>query len=662
MTARPSRRPRPARRLVVAAVAAAYLLFGLVGLPRALADTGQGSLTDLAYDGTTLRGVLTLVGSGPDHRVDPTSLTATVGGKSIPVTVQSSSSIRRAVFLVVDTSGSMSRGNNGGIVAANRAVTGFLQRVPADVEVGLVTFSDAARVEVDPTTDRDAVARAAATMRAAGNTALYDAVTLAVSRLGAVGDRSIILLTDGVDDGSKATLAATTAAVSAAGVRLDVVGFKTGYADASGAKAQLAAAGHGTVGAAEDAAQVDAAFAAAARALDSQVTWTVQPGALPVGDQAVAVSGTAGGQPFSISGTVKVTTAPAPLPTATPTPTLVRPEQVSGMFGSGIARWWLFAGLGAVFLGLLTLVGGLALPALATGRRQRIETIEAYTSRLPRVSVNREEATSAITTGLVDLGDRLMAGRESTSRTMALLQRADLPWRAGEWAVLRVVSVVVGIAIGTLALRGDLVVLGMVVGLVVGLLAPSMALRFLANRRARAFELQMPDILMLVASSLATGFSLPQALDAVSKDVAQPAAKEFARVMAETRIGSDIEDAMERMAVRMDSDNMRWTAMAIRIQRQVGGNLAETLRTTAATLREREFLRRHVRALSAEGRLSAYILTALPILMFLYEVNVNNDYISLLWTTTLGWVMVISAVVSMAVGIFWMSRAIRVEV
>lgn len=102
--------------------------------------------------------------------------------------------------------------------------------------------------------------------------------------------------------------------------------------------------------------------------------------------------------------------------------------------------------------------------------------------------------------------------------------------------------------------------------------------------------------------------------------------------------------------------------MAIRIQRQVGGNLAETLRTTAATLREREFLRRHVRALSAEGRLSAYILTALPILMFLYEVNVNNDYISLLWTTTLGWVMVISAVVSMAVGIFWMSRAIRVEV
>ena len=175
-------------------------------------------------------------------------------------------------------------------------------------------------------------------------------------------------------------------------------------------------------------------------------------------------------------------------------------------------------------------------------------------------------------------------------------------------------------------------------------------------------ERQLPDILLLVASSLSTGFSLPQALDAVAKDVSEPAAKEFARVMAETRIGSDLETALERMAVRMDSDNMRWTSMAIGIQRQVGGNLAETLRTTAATLREREYLRRHVRALSAEGRLSAYILIALPIALFLYEVNVNRSYISLLWTTTLGWVMIVGALILMAIGVFWMSKAVKVEV
>ena len=184
----------------------------------------------------------------------------------------------------------------------------------------------------------------------------------------------------------------------------------------------------------------------------------------------------------------------------------------------------------------------------------------------------------------------------------------------------------------------------------------------LARRRAAKLERQLPDILLLLASSLSTGFSLPQAMDAVAKDVSEPAAKEFARVIAETRIGSDLESALERMAVRMDSDNMRWTSMAIGIQRQVGGNLAETLRTTAATLREREYLRRHVRALSAEGRLSAYILIALPIALFVYEVNVNRSYISLLWTTVLGWIMLVGAVILMAIGVFWMSKAVKVEV
>ena len=97
-------------------------------------------------------------------------------------------------------------------------------------------------------------------------------------------------------------------------------------------------------------------------------------------------------------------------------------------------------------------------------------------------------------------------------------------------------------------------------------------------------------MLTLVASSLSTGFSLLQALDAVSKDAAEPAAKEFSRALAETRIGADISESLERMAERMDSENMKWATMAIQIQRSVGGNLAETLRTTAKTLREREAL------------------------------------------------------------------------
>jgi len=156
--------------------------------------------------------------------------------------------------------------------------------------------------------------------------------------------------------------------------------------------------------------------------------------------------------------------------------------------------------------------------------------------------------------------------------------------------------------------------------------------------------------------------SLLQALDAVGRDSAEPAAKEFGRAMAESRIGSDVEDALERMALRMDSGSMKWTAMAIGIQRQVGGNLAETLRTTVSTLRDRQSIQRQVRALSAEGKLSAYILVALPIGIFMFTFMTNHAYIALLWSNLLGWGMIVSGLVSLVVGILWMRKVVEVKV
>jgi tight adherence protein B len=169
-------------------------------------------------------------------------------------------------------------------------------------------------------------------------------------------------------------------------------------------------------------------------------------------------------------------------------------------------------------------------------------------------------------------------------------------------------------------------------------------------------------VLTLLASSLATGFSLPQAIDAIVRDAAEPAAKEFSRALAETRIGADLEDSLDRLAFRMDSDNLRWTTMAIRIQRQVGGNLAETLRTTATTLRSRESLQREVSALSAEGRLSAYILIALPVGVFFFMLRANREYVSLLWTNPIGWLMSAGGLVALGVGVVWMKRVVKVEV
>ncbi len=236
--------------------------------------------------------------------------------------------------------------------------------------------------------------------------------------------------------------------------------------------------------------------------------------------------------------------------------------------------------------------------------------------------------------------------------------------RTNEWYVLRAFAVAAGVFGGVVLLHGALVlgVLGGLLGGAVGYVLPGVVLKVLASRRAKRFERQLPDVLTLLASSLATGFSLPQAIDAIVRDAAEPAAKEFSRALAETRIGADLEDSLDRLAQRMDSDNLRWTTMAIRIQRQVGGNLAETLRTTATTLRSRESLQREVSALSAEGRLSAYILIALPVGVFFFMLKANREYVSLLWTNPIGWLMSAGGLVALGVGVVWMKRVVKVEV
>lgn len=318
-----------------------------------------------------------------------------------------------------------------------------------------------------------------------------------------------------------------------------------------------------------------------------------------------------------------------------------------------------------VFLGIVILGLTLVRPSLKSDRRTRIEEIERYVApQAPGRSASKGSKTRAISENLVFLGDRMMQDRESTGKTMGLIEKADLPLRAGEWWVLRIVSLVAGPAVMLILLRGGLAmtIVAALLGLVLGYFMPALVLRFLARRRGKKFDSQLPDVLTLVASSLSTGFSLPQALDAVAKDSPEPSAKEFSRALAETRIGADVADALEHLSDRMDSDNMRWTSMAIRIQREVGGNLAETLRTTAKTLREREELQRHVKALSAEGRLSAYILISLPVGIFFYTMQTNRSYIELLWSSMLGWGMIVFGLISLGIGIFWMRKVVDVKV
>jgi Flp pilus assembly protein TadB len=206
------------------------------------------------------------------------------------------------------------------------------------------------------------------------------------------------------------------------------------------------------------------------------------------------------------------------------------------------------------------------------------------------------------------------------------------------------------------------VLVGVPAGALLAWLIMRMSLSFMIRRRRAAFSDQLPDLLQLMASALQTGFSLAQALDAVVRDNAQPAAGEFSRALTEAKLGADLDDCMDTIATRMDSADLRWTVMAIRIQRGIGGNLAEILTTIVGTMRERGFLRRQVRALSAEGRLSAYILVALPVLVGAWLFTTDRPYMRVLYTTPIGLLMLIGAVVLLVIGGLWMRKTIQLEV
>ncbi|MGH2725089.1 MAG: type II secretion system F family protein, partial [Actinomycetota bacterium] len=206
---------------------------------------------------------------------------------------------------------------------------------------------------------------------------------------------------------------------------------------------------------------------------------------------------------------------------------------------------------------------------------------------------------------------------------------------------------------------------GPVLGLVVAAVIVGGA-RFIVHRRARRwndrFDEELPDALDLMAGSLEAGSSLVQSMELVAAEGQPPLSEDLGRVLADNRLGESLVDALEASAVRVGSEDFAWCVRAVRVQQEFGASLAGLMRTLAQFMRWRQELRREVRALTAEGRMSAYVLIGLPFLMAGFFALVNPAYLALLVTTPLGWILSITAAVLMALGTVWMTRIVKVEV
>jgi tight adherence protein B len=254
----------------------------------------------------------------------------------------------------------------------------------------------------------------------------------------------------------------------------------------------------------------------------------------------------------------------------------------------------------------------------------------------------------------------LSHNRSLEARIEQRLEAAGSALKPAEWLLMHATIAILFGLVGMLLGNGSLVLC--FAFLAVGAVVPWVWLGYKRKKRVKAFNAGLADTLQLISGSLSAGMSLAQSLDSVVNEGSEPIAGEFKRVLVETRLGVPLEAALEGIAQRVGSKDFAWVVMAIRIQREVGGNLAELLNTVGATLRERDYLRRQVQSLSAEGRLSAYILIALPIGMLVYMLSFRREYVEPLYSEPAGLILLFADIVLLIMGWFAMSRIVKVEV
>jgi len=301
----------------------------------------------------------------------------------------------------------------------------------------------------------------------------------------------------------------------------------------------------------------------------------------------------------------------------------------------------------AAVLGALLLLALVVLPAPARVPLARLD---------PSIAPPPSALAGAGAAAGAAVGKALARSGRTASGTAAL-ERAGISMPLPDFVL---VTGLVALFAGTLgALVG-----GLLPGLLLAVLTPLGARLLLpvrAGRRQAAFADQLDDSLQLMASSLRAGHSLLRAVDSVAQEAAAPTSEEFTRIVVETRVGRDLDDALDELAARMGSDDFTWVAQAIAVHREVGGNLAEVLDAVGHTIRERNAIRRQVKALSAEGKLSAIVLMALPFGIGGFIAATNPGYLAGFTESVAGYGMLAVAALLLVVGGLWLKKMVSIR-
>jgi len=296
---------------------------------------------------------------------------------------------------------------------------------------------------------------------------------------------------------------------------------------------------------------------------------------------------------------------------------------------------------------------------LVRARRRERELVEILDLPYGERDVPIEAATErGLVAGTVTFAGKMVEHVDSGGSLKAQLEEAHIPMRPGEFVI---VSFAAGLAIGAVltGITGEW--LFGLAGLVMGPVGGVAFVKHKVTARRNAFAEQLPDALSLIASSLTAGHTFLRAIQMMCEESEPPLSEEFARVVSETRLGDSVVDALARMAQRLQLRDLDWVVQAIRIQQTVGGKLADLLHTLADFIRAREEVRREVNVLTAEGRMSAWVLGGLPLFLLLAIQVIDPEYLQPMFQ---GWGIAVLAgtAASVAVGTAIIFRMIKIEV
>ena len=547
------------------------------------------------------------------------------------------------VVLVIDASNSM-RGKP--LEEALRAARAFAARRSPHEQVAIVTFNHATRIALPFTNDAARIEEALAKAPQLGSdTHIYDAVDTATKliRDAHISAGSIVVMSDGTDEGSRLSEAAVARAARKAHIRVFTVGLQSRFFDPKALR-HLSHDTGAQYSEADSPVQLQAIYGALGSKLAREYLLGYTSSADPGSRIVVSVR---------IEGFPRIVTSGYLAPRVGAEGKKIAPYHESFLHKLFTSPFMM------IFIALLSAsLVALAVIAVASGWRR--ETLQKRMAEFVSLPTAERDRPSGMLADRVEGGTERMFERTAWwGRFTAMLELAGISTTPERIILFTFIGTFLTIWLLSV------IVHTLLIALFVGLMVP-FAVRAWVKRKVdkkrKLFAEQLPDNLQVLASAMRAGHSFIGALSVVVDDAPEPSRAEFRRVVADEQLGVPLEDALHVVVERMESRELEQVALVAAVQRETGGNTAEVLDRVTETIRERFELRRTVQTLTAQGRLSRWVVSFLPLFLLLVITLINPEYMRVLYGETTGRILLVVAAVMVVAGSLVIKRIINIKV